>query len=91
MLPGKHSSGCRPAASTGWNLRFETTINRFISEKKCFCGRSFDVIRDGLGGPRSTFPHDVMLAAGTQAATARANYIALLRLCNLGQVSRMLI
>jgi hypothetical protein len=51
---------------------------------------SFDVIRDGLGGPRSAFPHDVLIAAGTQAADARSNYVALMRLSNLGQVSSSL-
>ncbi len=47
---------------------------------------SFDVVRDQLGGPRRAFPHSMVLVAGTQAATARANYLALMRLSNLGQV-----
>lgn len=47
--------------------------------------RSFDIVRDGLGGPRSTFPHSVMLVAGTQASTPRQNYIAFLKLAELGQ------
>ncbi|KAJ9530838.1 hypothetical protein QJQ45_028716 [Haematococcus lacustris] len=46
---------------------------------------SFDLIKDDLGGPRSTFPHSLLLAAGTQAATAKQNYLAFLRLANLGQ------
>ncbi|KAJ9530380.1 hypothetical protein QJQ45_000749 [Haematococcus lacustris] len=45
----------------------------------------FDLIKDDLGGPRSTFPHSLLLAAGTQAATAKQNYLAFLRLANLGQ------
>ena len=48
---------------------------------------SFDIMRDGQGGPRRAFPHDMLVAAGTQAARASANYIALMRLSNLGQVS----
>ncbi len=47
--------------------------------------RSFDIVKDELGGPRSTFPHCVTLVAGTQAGTARQNYFAFLRLANLGQ------
>lgn len=47
--------------------------------------RSFDILKDDLGGPRSTFPHTVYLACGTQAATARQNYVAFLRLASLGQ------
>mmetsp|Transcript_16703 Transcript_16703/g.30245 ORF Transcript_16703/g.30245 Transcript_16703/m.30245 type:complete len:476 (-) Transcript_16703:307-1734(-) len=46
---------------------------------------SFDFIKDGLGGPRSTFPHTTYLVAGTQAATARQNYVAFLKLDQLGQ------
>ena len=52
------------------------------------CGRafcSFDVVRDGLGGPRSAFPHTVTLAAGTQAATPKQNAVALMKLSNLVQ------
>lgn len=47
---------------------------------------SFDIVKDQLGGPRRAFPHSMMMVAGTQAATARANYLALMRLSNLGQV-----
>ena len=51
---------------------------------------SFDIVKDQLGGPRRAFPHSMMLVTGTQAATARANYLALMRLSNLGQVPAML-
>jgi len=47
--------------------------------------RSFDVLPDGLGGPRSAFPHTLLLAAGTQAATAGGNSVVLLKLSNLTQ------
>ncbi|MEW5304331.1 MAG: hypothetical protein WDW38_011031 [Sanguina aurantia] len=46
---------------------------------------SFDVLKDHLGGPRSTYPHQVLLATGTQAPNARQNYIAFLKLDSLGQ------
>ena len=48
-------------------------------------GCSFDVIKDQLGGPRSAFPHDMTVVAGTQAPLAKANYVALMRFSNLGQ------
>ena len=46
---------------------------------------SFDILQDGLGGPRSTFPHTITLVAGTQAANPRQNSLALMKLSNLGQ------
>ncbi len=49
---------------------------------------SFDVIKDKLGGPRATFPHDLTIVAGTQAASANSNHIALLRFSNITQVSK---
>lgn len=51
--------------------------------------RSFDIVKDQLGGPRRAFPHSMVMVAGTQAATARANYLALMRLSNLGQVQML--
>ena len=47
---------------------------------------SFDIVKDDLGAPRSTFPHTVYMVAGTQAETAKQNYVAFLRLDKLGQV-----
>ncbi|KAF5826265.1 histone-binding protein RBBP4 or subunit C of CAF1 complex-domain-containing protein [Dunaliella salina] len=46
---------------------------------------SFDYLKDELGAPRSTFPHTCYMAAGTQATSAKQNYVAFLRLANLGQ------
>lgn len=46
---------------------------------------SFDILQDGLGGPRSAFPHTITLVAGTQAANPRQNSLALMKLSNLGQ------
>lgn len=46
---------------------------------------SFDYLKDDLGAPRSTFPHQCFMVAGTQASTAKQNYVAFLRLANLGQ------
>eukprot|EP00198_Chlamydomonas_reinhardtii_P007811 XP_001697148.1 predicted protein [Chlamydomonas reinhardtii] len=57
-------------------------LHRFQVDWPCL---SFDILKDDLGGPRSTFPHTVYLACGTQAATARQNYVAFLRLASLGQ------
>ena len=47
--------------------------------------RSFDILRDDLGGPRSAFPHTVTLAAGIQAAHPKQSALALMKLSNLGQ------
>jgi hypothetical protein len=46
---------------------------------------SFDYLKDDLGAPRSTFPHSCFMVAGTQATSAKQNYVAFLRLANLGQ------
>ncbi|GIL71749.1 hypothetical protein Vretimale_817 [Volvox reticuliferus] len=57
-------------------------LHRFEVDWPCL---SFDALKDDLGGPRSTFPHTVYLVCGTQAATARQNYVAFLKLAQLGQ------
>ncbi|GFR42565.1 hypothetical protein Agub_g3463 [Astrephomene gubernaculifera] len=57
-------------------------LHRFEVDWPCL---SFDILRDDLGGPRSAFPHTVYLVCGTQAATARQNYVAFLKLAQLGQ------
>ena len=57
-------------------------LHRFNLEWPCL---SFDMVRDDLGGPRAAFPHTVFMVAGTQAAQARQNHIAVLKLAALGQ------
>ena len=47
---------------------------------------SFDIVKDGLGGPRSVFPHSLYFVAATQADMSRANYVAFIRVDNLTQV-----
>eukprot|EP00887_Chlorella_sp_A99_P006376 scaffold3.g6376.t1 len=44
---------------------------------------SFDLLRDHLGGPRSAFPHTLFLVAGTQAASAKQNYLAAAKVSGL--------
>lgn len=46
---------------------------------------SCDIVKDELGAPRSTFPHCLTIVAGTQAPSAKQNYLAFLKLANLGQ------
>lgn len=46
---------------------------------------SFDILKDDLGGPRSSFPHAMYVVAGTQAQHANQNYIALMRLSDINQ------
>jgi ribosome assembly protein RRB1 len=41
-------------------------LHKFALEWPCL---SFDIVRDDLGGPRSTFPHTVFMLAGTQVRT----------------------
>jgi ribosome assembly protein RRB1 len=57
-------------------------LHRFNLEWPCL---SFDMLRDDLGAPRAAFPHTVFMVAGTQAAQARQNHIAVLKLAALGQ------
>ncbi|GLC41148.1 hypothetical protein PLESTB_001796300 [Pleodorina starrii] len=57
-------------------------LHRFEVDWPCL---SFDILKDDLGGPRSSFPHTVYLVCGTQAASARQNYVAFLKLAQLGQ------
>lgn len=84
-LPSVWQPG-QDSIAEGESLQYDPTaydcLHQLTYEWPCL---SFDVVRDGLGGPRSAFPHDVLLVAGTQAAAANLNYIALMRLCNLGQ------
>lgn len=44
---------------------------------------SFDVLRDGLGETRTTFPHAMTFVAGSQAPTARLNSLNVCRITNL--------
>jgi ribosome assembly protein RRB1 len=46
---------------------------------------SLDLPRDNMGAPRSAFPHELFVVAGTQADQPRNNCLALLRLTHLGQ------
>ncbi|KZO95944.1 WD40 repeat-like protein [Calocera viscosa TUFC12733] len=49
---------------------------------------SFDVLRDGLGDDRATFPATVYLVAGTQADTARNNEVMVMRLSSLHKTQK---
>ena len=46
---------------------------------------SFDIIGDSLGDDRKEFPHTLSFVAGTQAAQSKSNYLALMRVTQLGQ------
>jgi len=46
---------------------------------------SFDLIRDPWETPRHAFPHKMLMVAGTQAAPRQQNYIAVMKLDNMGQ------
>eukprot|EP01026_Neomeris_dumetosa_P050243 TRINITY_DN439_c0_g1_i2.p1 TRINITY_DN439_c0_g1~~TRINITY_DN439_c0_g1_i2.p1 ORF type:complete len:415 (+),score=63.91 TRINITY_DN439_c0_g1_i2:1049-2293(+) len=57
-----------------------TSFKDFLLEWPCL---SFAIIKDGLGGPRQEYPHTFYLAAGTQAESARQNFIALVKVSNM--------
>lgn len=46
---------------------------------------SFDIIKDSLGDNRSAFPHTLFFVGGTQAANAKLNYIAVVKVSNITQ------
>ncbi|KDD73306.1 hypothetical protein H632_c2320p0, partial [Helicosporidium sp. ATCC 50920] len=46
---------------------------------------SFDFLRDGLGAPRSQYPHELFFVSGSQAAPGKANYLSLIRATNVTQ------
>ncbi|XP_078511101.1 glutamate-rich WD repeat-containing protein 1 [Lissotriton helveticus] len=50
---------------------------------------SFDVIPDHLGNDRTNFPLTVFLCAGTQADTAQANRLMVLKMHNLHRTSKV--
>lgn len=78
--PGKDS------VEDGERLQYDPTAYDCMSSMRldwpCL---SFDVLRDHLGGPRSTFPHTLFLVAGTQAGSAKQNYLAAMKVSNLTQ------
>ncbi|KAM4015530.1 glutamate-rich WD repeat-containing protein 1 [Anomaloglossus baeobatrachus] len=49
---------------------------------------SFDVIPDGLGADRCDFPMSLLLCAGTQADSAQANRILVMKMHNLHRTSK---
>lgn len=46
---------------------------------------SFDIIPDSLGDNRRVFPHTLFMVAGTQASSAKQNYLAVMKVSNLTQ------
>ncbi|CAG5136327.1 unnamed protein product [Candidula unifasciata] len=49
---------------------------------------SFDVLRDGLGEKRETFPHTSYILGGTQSETGYFNYIMLMKMCNMHKTQK---
>ncbi|EJT99959.1 WD40 repeat-like protein [Dacryopinax primogenitus] len=49
---------------------------------------SFDVLNDGLGNERASYPQTVYLVAGTQADTARNNELMVMRMSSLHRTQR---
>eukprot|EP01025_Chloroclados_australasicus_P047039 TRINITY_DN5217_c0_g1_i4.p1 TRINITY_DN5217_c0_g1~~TRINITY_DN5217_c0_g1_i4.p1 ORF type:complete len:429 (-),score=48.18 TRINITY_DN5217_c0_g1_i4:383-1669(-) len=57
-----------------------TCFKSFMLEWPCL---SFCIIKDGLGGPRSEYPHTFYMVAGTQAESADQNSILIAKISNL--------
>jgi ribosome assembly protein RRB1 len=78
--------GVDPDAAGDVELEYDPTaydcLHRFQIEWPAL---SLDLPRDALGAPRSAFPHELFVVAGTQADQPRNNCLALLRLTHLGQ------
>ena len=72
--------------SEGEELQYDPTAYDCLSSMRldwpCL---SFDVLRDHLGGPRAAFPHTLFMVAGTQAAQAKLNYLAVCKVAGLAQ------
>ena len=86
IIDGSLASGCMWCIIVSEHSREQIStwsIPACLSIPPVLC--SFDIVRDGLGGPRSAFPHTVTLAAGTQAAGPKLNSLAIMKLSNLVQ------
>jgi len=76
-LPGEHVDSddelvCDPTAYV--------TLNEFSLDWPCL---SFDVLRDGLGEQRQTFPMTAYFVAGSQAAQANNNKVTVFKVSNI--------
>lgn len=49
---------------------------------------SFDIIKDGLGDNRQTFPMEMYIVAATQSERGRANHVIVMRMSNLHPTSK---
>ena len=65
-----------------WLLQYSRLLSTESGPLGC-C--SLDILRDELGGPRNAFPHTMYMVAGTQAASAKRNYLALIKLSDINQ------
>ena len=79
-LPG------RDALEDGETLQYDSTAYDCMSSMSLeWPSLSFDILRDTLGAPRTLFPHSLFMVAGTQAAHAKLNYLAIMKVSNLSQ------
>ncbi|KAI3435911.1 hypothetical protein D9Q98_001969 [Chlorella vulgaris] len=70
----------------GETLQFDPTAYDCMSSMSLdWPSLSFDLLRDHLGAPRSAFPHTLFMVAGTQASSAKQNYLAVMKISSLGQ------
>jgi ribosome assembly protein RRB1 len=78
FIPGKD------AIEDGETLQYDPSAYDCMSQMQLeWPALSFDVIRDSLGQDRRTFPHTLFMVAGTQASSAKLNYLAVMKVANL--------
>ncbi|EFN54331.1 hypothetical protein CHLNCDRAFT_135568 [Chlorella variabilis] len=73
------------AVEEGETLQYDPTAYDCLSSMSLdWPSLSFDILRDHLGAPRSAFPHTLFMVAGTQAGSAKSNYLAVMKVSGLG-------
>lgn len=78
FIPGKDTM------EDGETLEYDPTAYDCMSQMQLeWPALSFDVIRDSLGPDRRNFPHTLFMVAGTQASSAKLNYLAVMKVVNL--------
>ena len=72
------------AMEDGETLQYDPTAYDCMSSMSLdWPSLSFDLLRDHLGAPRAAFPHTLFMVAGTQASSAKSNYLAVMKVSGL--------
>ncbi len=80
FVPGRH------AIDDDESLQYDPTAYDCMSSMSLeWPSLSFDIVADSLGDDRRAFPHTMFMVAGTQAASSKLNYLAVMKVSNLTQ------